>query len=76
MFNYCGHGFTIVGFVGIISNFINMKSWEKKLLKAAVKILTVKLNNTIEQAADRIVTGQTKKTTTIDLKETDFKIIK
>jgi len=53
-----------------------MKSWEKKLLKAAVKILTVKLNNTIEQAADRIVTGQTKKTTTIDLKETDYKIIK
>ena len=76
MFNYCGHVFTIVGFVGIISNFINMKSWEKKLLKAAVKILTVKLNNTIEQAADRIITGQIKKTTTIDLKETDYKIIK
>ena len=53
-----------------------MKSWEKKLLKAAVKILTVNLNNTIEQATDRIVTGQTKKTTTIDLKETDYKIIK
>lgn len=53
-----------------------MKAWEKKLLNAAVQLITNQLHNKIDQTAEKILNKKPIINKTIDLKETDYKIIK
>ena len=57
-------------------NIYKMKAWEKKILNAAVQLITNQLHNKIDQTAEKILNKKPIINKTIDLKETDYKIIK